>query len=136
MQWNCCLFRSPLSKIMMEHFSKNVHSFQPLTIFAISSTLLYTACLHFTKCPNTELFLVSIQSEYRKIRTRNDSIFGHFSHSVRCLTGFCIGLWGWIPIRIILPLTKQICNISDKIFPLQRNHDVMIFTYVFWRKFF
>ena len=29
--------------------------------------------------PNTELFLVRIQSEYRKIRTRNNSAFGHFS---------------------------------------------------------
>ena len=46
------------------------------------------------KCPNTELFLVRIfphsdwrtrsiciQSECRKIRTRNNSIFGHFSRS-------------------------------------------------------
>ena len=43
-------------------------------------------------CPNTELFLVRIflysdsvnlriQSEYRKIRTRNNSVFGHFSRS-------------------------------------------------------
>ena len=40
------------------------------------------------KCPNTELFLVRIQSEYRKIRTRNNSVFGHFSRSVmfvKCL---------------------------------------------------
>ena len=34
------------------------------------------------KCPNMELFLVRIQSEYRKIRTRNNSVFGHFSCSV------------------------------------------------------
>ena len=48
-------------------------------------------------CPNTKLFLVCnflysgsyfpvfscIQSEYRKIRTRNNSVFGHFSRSVR-----------------------------------------------------
>ena len=48
------------------------------------------------KCPNTESFLVRIflysdwieicvnlrvQSEYRKIRTRNKSVFGHFSRS-------------------------------------------------------
>ena len=32
---------------------------------------------------NTEIYRVNprIQSEYRKIRTRNNSIFGHFSHS-------------------------------------------------------
>ena len=34
------------------------------------------------KCPNTELFLVRIQSEYRKIRTRNNSAFWHLSRSV------------------------------------------------------
>ena len=37
------------------------------------------------KCPNTELFLVRVnlrkQPEYRKIRTRNNSAFGHFSRS-------------------------------------------------------
>ena len=35
------------------------------------------------KCPDTELFLVRIQSEYRKIRTRNNSVFGHSSRSER-----------------------------------------------------
>ena len=34
------------------------------------------------KCANTEFFLVRIQSEYRKLRTRKNSIFGHFSRSV------------------------------------------------------
>ena len=33
------------------------------------------------KCPNTEFILVRIQSEYRKIRIRNNSVFGHFSRS-------------------------------------------------------
>ena len=31
--------------------------------------------------PNTELFLIRIQSEYEKTRTRNNSVFGHFSRS-------------------------------------------------------
>ena len=45
------------------------------------------------KCPNTELLLVGIflysdvnlriQSEYRKIRARNYSVFGHFLRSVK-----------------------------------------------------
>ena len=50
------------------------------------------------ECPNTELFLtrillysdwvnLCIQSEYRKIRTRNNSVFGHFSRSV-CVMSF------------------------------------------------
>ena len=33
------------------------------------------------KCPNTQIFLVRIQSEYRKIRARKNSISGHFSRS-------------------------------------------------------
>ena len=35
---------------------------------------------------NTEVYSVNfcIQSKYRKIRTRNNSVFGHFSHSVEC----------------------------------------------------
>ena len=45
------------------------------------------------KCPNAELLLVGIflysdvnlriQSEYRKIRARNNSVFGHFLRSVK-----------------------------------------------------
>ena len=34
------------------------------------------------KCPNTEYFLVRIQSQYRKIRTRKNSVFGHFYEKV------------------------------------------------------
>ena len=34
------------------------------------------------KCPNMEFFLVRIQSEYRKIWTKKNSVFGHFSRSV------------------------------------------------------
>ena len=33
------------------------------------------------KCPNTEIFLVRIQPENRKIPTRKNSVFGHFSRS-------------------------------------------------------
>ena len=44
------------------------------------------------KCPNTELFLVRnflysdwirIQFEYRLVRTRSNSVFGHFSRTVK-----------------------------------------------------
>ena len=34
------------------------------------------------KCPNTEFFLVRIQSEYRKIWTKKNSVFGHFLRRV------------------------------------------------------
>ena len=39
--------------------------------------LSYKAAL-CEKCPNTELFLIRIQPKYRKIQTRNNSVFGHF----------------------------------------------------------
>ena len=32
---------------------------------------------NFAECPNTEFFLVRIQSKYGKIRFRNNSVFGH-----------------------------------------------------------
>ena len=34
------------------------------------------------KCPNAEIFLVCIQSECGKLRTRKNSVFGHFSRNV------------------------------------------------------
>ena len=42
---------------------------------SVEVMLLYYALRE--KCPNLELFL----AEYRKIRTRNNSVFGHFSRS-------------------------------------------------------
>ena len=51
------------------------------------------------KCPNMELFLVRIQSEYRKIWTRNNSVFGHFSYS----EGFgLVSLIPLLPVKTIL----------------------------------
>ena len=42
--------------------------------------------LFFTTQPKPGIYEVnlSIQSEYRKIRTRNNSVYGHFSPSVHC----------------------------------------------------
>ena len=59
---------------------------EELPIIAIMSVLTPTPNLILHQslreaCLNTELFLVRIKSEYRKIRTRNNSVFGHFSHS-------------------------------------------------------
>ena len=51
-----------------------------MTNFQSSYKLLLFDTLR-EKCPNTELFLVRIQSKYRKIRTRENSLFGHFSRS-------------------------------------------------------
>ena len=35
-------------------------------------------------CPNMEFFLVRIQSEYGRIQTRKNSVFGQFSRSNPC----------------------------------------------------
>ena len=67
-------------------------------VFMIISEMFHWIWSLRENCPNTELFLVRIflysdwitkiysvnlliQSEYRKIWIRNDSVFGHFSHS-------------------------------------------------------
>ena len=44
------------------------------------------------KCPDAELFLVLIQSEYRKIRTRNNSVFETL-HAARGLRGSWLRFW-------------------------------------------
>ena len=44
---------------------------------------------------NTEIYEVNlrIQSEYRKIRTRNNSVFGHFSCSVQNIVFLPFHIW-------------------------------------------
>ena len=58
--------------------------------WALQSKGCYGLCWQYTawKCPNTQLFLVGIQSECGKIRTRNNSVFGHSSRSGRFKTKF------------------------------------------------
>ena len=51
------------------------------------------------KCPNAELFVVRIQSEYRKIRTRNNSVFGHFSRSVSNSKIYCVSISWYLRLR-------------------------------------
>ena len=58
---------------------------------------------------NTEIYSVNlcIQSEYRKIRTRNSSVFCHFSHSDR----FC-----YLSVKLTFKRTvkkKQLLDISN-----------------------
>ena len=47
------------------------------------------------KSPNTEFFLVRIWTEYEKIRirTRENSVFGYFSHSICCFKVQWITAW-------------------------------------------
>ena len=81
----------PLSQYYLQHIS--VEAYLALS----QKSMLLTAVILREKCPNTELFLVRIfLYSYRKILTRNNSVFRHFSRSViyfrrktqhRCLTG-------------------------------------------------
>ena len=68
------------------------------------------------KCPNTKLFLVRIflysdwnlriKSEFRKIRTRKNSVFGHFSPSVSIATV----LFQYINFKDDLIEYKRLCS--------------------------
>ena len=66
---------SPLSK--SEFIS--VHLDFLLDSFSLAQT--YKSYALREKCPYTEFFLVRIQSECGKMRTRKNSVFGHTSHS-------------------------------------------------------
>ena len=62
------------------------------------------------KCPNTELFLVRIQSKCRKIQTRNNSLFGHFPRSEDVRT----------------PLVKKVHNTEQRIIHiLDQRYEVL-----------
>ena len=60
---------------------------------------------------NTEIYSVNlrIQSKYRKIRTRNNSVFGHFSRSVSLALGIV-----WSKEKFIF-LQWTICDTIDKL---------------------
>ena len=91
-----------------DHWYLNIKSFRvrlaikpkiitSLSVGTKSAQFIYSFLTLREKCPNTELFLIHIfphsdwigrdlrslriQSECGKIRTRNNSVFGHFSHS-------------------------------------------------------
>ena len=92
--------------------SKRSHDIPIDGVFIKEKALQYPKELGFNEfllremCPNTELFLVHvflysfspnaeiyevnlhIQSEYRKIQTRNNSVFGEFSRSVQASDGW------------------------------------------------
>ena len=76
-----------------KYMSTFLKFFRPVVMLVISKYLLAFRNQMLLslreKCPNTELFLVRIQSEYRNIRTSNNSVFEHFSSSV--LLQKCIG---------------------------------------------
>ena len=61
-------------------------------IFSILGNLQW----NLETCPNTEFFLVRIQSECEKIRTRKNSVFGHFPRSMSHRKGNNRGIAGGI----------------------------------------
>ena len=67
------------SKLLIFHLNWE-NSFHVFLIFFLSWNISQRE-----KCPNTELFLVHIQFKYEKIRTRKNSVFGHFSRIVSFL---------------------------------------------------
>ena len=69
---------------------------------------------------NTETYSVNvrIQSEYRKIRTRNNSILGHFSCSVYV---YYLQLFGMDNISNWLEILSKSCNVCCKTFKVSIN---------------
>ena len=73
------------------------------------------------KCTNTEFFFWSvlscIQPEYRKIRTRKYSVFGHFSRSVcdrfakiNCICGISLVIFRSFPLSRIVNINFERLN--------------------------
>ena len=65
------------------------------------------------KCPNTELFLVCVFPHSDWIRTRNNSVFGHFSRSAYCLSRKILSMELYSSSRY---LPWKVENVSDKFF--------------------
>ena len=59
-------------------------------------------------CPNTKFFLLRIQHECEKIRTRKNSVFGHFSRSV-CVFKSLLYIF-----NILTKVISKRCCILDK----------------------
>ena len=83
----CCVIRfRKINDLENEWHSNTVEFEYKYSQRHIANRVKYLRWTLREKCPNTELFLVRyyfvnlrIQSEYKKIRTRNNSVFGHFS---------------------------------------------------------
>ena len=58
------------------------------------------------KCPNTEFFLVRIQSEWRKYGPEKNSVFGHFS---------CSELIVFYPCAVDILMIRQSYINSDRV---------------------
>ena len=86
-------------------------------IRAYSYVIRMSLVLLRERCPNTDFFLVRIQSEHRKIQTRKNSVFGLFSRSV--FTRMSSACYSYV----VLPCTVNFCfkrNTKLKKVPLQK----------------
>ena len=88
-------------------------------------------CLHYVKSVQIRRYL---WSEYRKIRTRNNSVLGHFSRSVKALGIACIFMWHTTVvkflIRNIFNKCKQISSFLQICSPLLKKS--LMETFIFY----
>ena len=79
-----CNFKVPISRKLYVILDWLIFQNYQKTHVSISVSHNYTSRTNGTlpeKCPRTDFFLFRIQSEKRKIRARNNSVFGHFSRN-------------------------------------------------------
>ena len=73
------------------------------------------------KCPNTEFFLVRIQTEYGKIRTRKNSVFGNFSRRVIYAKDYS-NEHDWTPVNQIEYVTYTLGKLGSSEVKLTYTH--------------
>ena len=81
------LFLLYISYLCYMFFSYINHIFICITVWKVSKYGVISGPYFPVFGLNTEIYEVNlrIQSKYRKIRPRNNSVFGHFSRSVCCM---------------------------------------------------
>ena len=119
----------------MEYFYENrflaADYFLESSIVAIEQSPKYASDWLFPlreKFPNTEFFwsvFSCIQSEYRKIRTRKNSVYGHFSHSAEAKSSSKAVLRRCSVKKVFLKLSQNsqenACVVPNKVAGLQQH---------------
>ena len=80
-----CLNQSMHNPHKVQFFIKSYQLFESRTVWKVSKYGVISGPHFPTFRLNTEIYFVNlyIQSDYKKIRTRNNSVFGHISRSVK-----------------------------------------------------
>ena len=119
MEWRLCEpFQIKLCVCSHDIFWQ-IFSSRVVQQWALQSKGCYGLCWQYTacKCPNTQLFLVGIQSECGKIRTRNNSVFGHFSLSGLCSWHLAVNYFvKWFQHRSHCAWSAHVGSFSDTYF--------------------